>query len=40
MDVPASGLKVAKHATDAEEYRLPLHRAIRQALAMDLRSPD
>jgi len=28
-----------EHATDAEEDRLPLHSAIREALAMDLRSP-
>lgn len=28
-----------EHATDAEERRLPLHMAIRKALAMDLRSP-
>jgi SNF2 family DNA or RNA helicase len=28
-----------EHATDAEESRIPLHRAIREALAMDLRSP-
>lgn len=29
-----------EHATDAEERRIPLHRAILQALAMDLRSPE
>jgi superfamily II DNA or RNA helicase len=29
-----------EHATDAEEHRLPLHGAIREALAMDLRSPE
>lgn len=29
-----------EHATDAEESRIPLHRAIVDALAMDLRSPE
>jgi hypothetical protein len=28
-----------EHATDAEETRVPLHNRIREALAMDLRSP-
>jgi SNF2 family DNA or RNA helicase len=28
-----------EHITDAEETRLPLHPKIREALAMDLRSP-
>ena len=28
-----------EHATDAEEARVPLHNRIREALAMDLRSP-
>lgn len=29
-----------EHVTDAEEARVPLHRKIREALAMDLRSPE
>jgi hypothetical protein len=29
-----------EHVTDAEETRVPLHNKIREALAMDLRSPE
>ena len=29
-----------EHVTDAEETRIPLHSNIREALAMDLRSPE
>lgn len=29
-----------EHVTDAEEIRVPLHNKIREALAIDLRSPD
>lgn len=29
-----------EHVTDAEETRIPLHNKIREALAMDLRSPE
>ena len=31
---------VDEHVTDAEEVRVPLHDKIRQALTMDLRSPE